>query len=184
MTIYWLELFVIRAFTEHHPCMCPCVHSRDGPCQYMSSCYVPACPPGTYMCCVTCIFSSCKRNSVLLKSTRGVHECIPCPAGHFCEGCDLPERCPDDSIAAQSGNSGASDCEPCNVGFFASSDRTRCCTADGNCQTSDIPAYNYLVNIEMVPNTSLVYNSRFGISILVINMLLVYVFSQRFPTVT
>ena len=166
-------------------CICPCVYGRDGPCQYMSSCYVPVCPPGTYMCCVTCIFSSCKRNGFLLKSSRGAHECIICPPGHFCDGCDLPRRCPDGTITDMLGNVKESDCEACDVGLVASSDQTRCCSEGGNCQISSTAAYNYLVNYALVPSRASVGKpyTHFGLSILVIKILFVYIYSRRLITV-
>lgn len=113
-------------------CLCPCNSERDGLCQYTGDCYQPICPSGTYLCCASCTYSACVRNAELAVSSRGVRECVPCPPGHFCDGCDLPRLCPDGTMSPNWGNMVMLDCIPCKGEQRVSSDRTFCCD-DGSC---------------------------------------------------
>ena len=120
-------------------CACPCIRSRDSLCQYLdSNCYHPICPPGTFLCCVGCRFSICILNAALKLSDRGVRECIVCPVGFYCDGCDVPKSCPEGTVSSTQGNTGVSDCKPCGPGLVSSSDRTRCCSSNEACESSDL----------------------------------------------
>ena len=125
-------------------CVCPCDPRRDSYCRYRSGkCYQPICPIGTYLCCVFCRYSTCVRSSDLAESTRGVRECIICPPGHYCSGCDVPTRCPINTINPHVGLSKLSDCQPCQLGFSATRDATQCCY-NGNMCSGDPEGWNYL----------------------------------------
>jgi len=71
--------------------VCPCKDpmNPDG-----DTCYQPICPAGYYKCCATCSMSTCVGYVKMEYSKRGIAECIPCPAGFFCKGCDIFEQCP------------------------------------------------------------------------------------------
>ena len=126
-------------------CTCPCNETRDSYCRYMTgSCYQPICPVGTYLCCVTCMFATCMSTADLALSTRGRRECIVCPPGHFCSGCDLPQRCPPNTINPHLGMSKAEQCKLCQSGFTATKDATQCCY-NGNMCSEPAEGSNYLL---------------------------------------
>ena len=166
MRKYLLDVLLIRNKTKsdynisfdrstnlNEECTCPCVPDRDGLCQYRSGlCYEPVCPPGTYLCCASCRFSACARNSERTISTRGIRECIMCPPGHFCSGCDLPQSCPDGTMSPNSSNKVASDCRPCTGELAVSFDRTSCCDSD-SCGTPGDFSSNYFSTIESSSGT-------------------------------
>jgi hypothetical protein len=106
-------------------------------------CYQPICPIGTYLCCVACGLSSCSSKRGMKFSTRGVRECVSCPPGHYCNGCDMPSRCPANSINPDSGMSRLTDCRVCMPGLTASEDQTRCCYNSQRCTRPSDEA-NYL----------------------------------------
>lgn len=109
-------------------CICPCREIRDSYCRYMTGrCYQPICPIGTYLCCAFCAFSTCTSSNEMAQSTRGRRECIPCPPGHFCDGCDIPMRCPPETINPFVGMSREEDCVRCELGFSPNSEATQCC---------------------------------------------------------
>ena len=135
-------------FTPIEECTCPCLPERDGLCQYLSkNCYQSVCPAGTYLCCYACTFSQCTRNFELTHSTRGVRECVICPPGHFCDGCDLPRACPDGTSSSNQGNVARSDCIPCDSGKLVSPDRTVCCEP-GSCLVTLGVSPNYVYHLE------------------------------------
>ena len=126
------------------------------------SCYQPICPVGTYLCCGTCRFSTCLPNPSLALSTRGVYgnidlsnrptissrECIACPSGHFCGGCDIPTRCSGNTINPHVGMWSLSACTKCGNGYVASADATRCCLS-GNLCSAPPDGENYLVTSQI-----------------------------------
>ena len=125
-------------------CVCACDPRRDASCRYMTGkCYQPICPIGTYLCCVFCQFSSCMASVTLAESTRGIRECIICPPGHFCNGCDVPTRCPENTINPHLGMSKPEQCTRCQLGFTATSDSTQCCYNNNMCSESP-EVWNYL----------------------------------------
>jgi hypothetical protein len=125
-------------------CVCPCDPRRDSSCRYMTGkCYQPICPIGTYLCCVFCQFSTCVASDTLAESTRGKRECLLCPPGHYCNGCDIPTRCPDNTINPYFGMSREAECSRCQLGFTATRDSTRCCYNDKMCSASP-EGWNYL----------------------------------------
>jgi hypothetical protein len=127
-------------------CTCPCNPLRDSYCKYMKAeCYQPVCPVGTYLCCATCLFSTCSRIDNLSESTRGFRECISCPPGHFCPGCDIPVKCPETSVNPNAGMSSADACTPCQSGFIPTQDHTQCCFNGNLCSDPSLTA-NYLAN--------------------------------------
>eukprot|EP00747_Dinoflagellata_sp_TGD_P163095 gnl/TRDRNA2_/TRDRNA2_181423_c0_seq1.p1 gnl/TRDRNA2_/TRDRNA2_181423_c0~~gnl/TRDRNA2_/TRDRNA2_181423_c0_seq1.p1 ORF type:complete len:271 (-),score=35.06 gnl/TRDRNA2_/TRDRNA2_181423_c0_seq1:141-953(-) len=86
------------------------------------SCYEPVCGPGYYKCCVTCRESTCYGKLDMELSYRGIRECIKCPAGFYCDGCDRFFRCPPNDIpgregprVARPGSAQLADCEACSA---------------------------------------------------------------------
>ena len=141
----------IHEFLMLSQCTCPCLQMRDSFCTYMSgNCYQPICPIGTFLCCATCLFSTCHLNGNLALSTRGLHECIICPPGHYCHGCDLPFRCPANTINRHVGMSKPSDCTPCPSGFEATQDKTQCCLGATCTLKSD--EVNYFAEYDVAPS--------------------------------
>jgi len=115
------------------------------------SCYQPICPIGTFLCCVSCGVSSCSLKQDMKYSTRGLRECISCPPGHYCSGCDIPQRCPSNAINPHSGMAKQSDCNACMPGLTASLDQTQCCTNSQRC-TEPAEDANYLINTSLDSN--------------------------------
>ncbi len=118
-------------------CACNCVEERDGDCSLKAPnfCYAPLCPVGTYLCCATCRVATCAFKLNMYKSTRGRHECLKCPPGSYCNGCDLPLPCPEGTANWRYGMSEASHCLPCPGGGYSSTaDGAQCCNTDtGQC---------------------------------------------------
>ena len=125
-------------------CTCPCVPTRDSKCRYMTGrCYEPICPIGTYLCCGFCEFSTCANSAEMAESVRGKRECISCPPGHYCNGCDLPTRCPANTVNPHVGMSRAEDCVRCQLGFSSNPDATQCCYNGLMC-SREAEGVNYL----------------------------------------
>lgn len=107
-------------------------------------CYEPVCPSGYYKCCSTCKASTCADHQTMEYSWRGILECILCPPGDFCDGCDTLKTCPESDREGREGPrvtpAGATrvaECETCGVGMEASYFRNVCvdlfkseCTVD------------------------------------------------------
>jgi hypothetical protein len=130
-------------------CTCPCIEMRDSYCRYRSgSCYQPICPVGTYLCCVFCRFSTCAMQTDMAESVRGIRECIVCPPGHFCDGCDVPTSCPDSTVNPNAGMSRRSDCVKCPLGLIPNVARTTCCYNGPEC-TNLKDEGNYLAGAEL-----------------------------------
>eukprot|EP00929_Paragymnodinium_shiwhaense_P109907 TRINITY_DN76501_c0_g1_i1.p1 TRINITY_DN76501_c0_g1~~TRINITY_DN76501_c0_g1_i1.p1 ORF type:complete len:288 (+),score=47.52 TRINITY_DN76501_c0_g1_i1:60-923(+) len=98
-----------------------------------SKCYEPVCPMGYYKCCATCTDAPCYGAQDMLLSWRGVEECLRCPAGYFCEGCDTFEPCPlstrpgrEGPRSSPAGSSRLSECEACSSVHEASLDLSQC----------------------------------------------------------
>jgi hypothetical protein len=128
-------------------CVCPCVDSRDTICsRYKSTlsdtCYQPLCAAGYYRCGATDGVSVCNShgNSNFALSTRGVRECIKCPAGYYCNGCDLPVLCPSGTYSYQLSRSDISQCSDCPYQYLSTDDRINCCTTYG---TATYAQYGY-----------------------------------------
>lgn len=71
-------------------------------------------------------------------------ECIVCPPGHFCNGCDVPLRCPSGSVNPHLGMAKESDCIKCSNGFSPSADSTQCCY-NANLCSEEPDGPNFLV---------------------------------------
>lgn len=120
-------------------CVCPCDPSRDGKCPESEQermkpefCYKPVCEPGYYRCCSTCAMSVCANKFPMVKSRRGIFECIECIEGGYCPGCDIRIPCPDDWANNQRKMQELQDCELCafdEVGNRAEAEggATECC---------------------------------------------------------
>jgi len=111
---------------------CPCSDPVTG-----SGCYEPVCPSGYFKCCATCTASPCFGSSAKMElSWRGIPECIRCPAGFFCDGCDVFTKCPPSERAGREGprisaegSKRFADCEACAPGKEASLDHSACMPA-------------------------------------------------------
>jgi len=96
-------------------------------------CYYPLCPSGYYRCCYNCTVSTCANigNNVTI-SSRGKKECLPCPTGDFCDGCDKFIQCPptEETPPRQKisppGTKLPEDCLTCAHGFEPSMSRDKC----------------------------------------------------------
>lgn len=108
---------------------CPCPDPVLG-----SGCYESVCPAGYFKCCSTCFGSPCfGRGAEMELSWRGIPECIRCPAGFFCDGCDVFKKCPPSERAGREGprisakgSKRFADCEACSPGKEASLDHSSC----------------------------------------------------------
>lgn len=114
-------------------CDCACEDARDGTCRFHADyCYTPVCTQGHYLCCGTCSMSSCQFRLDFEPSTRGLRECILCPAGHYCPGCDLPVKCPPNTYNTKLAQNKAENCLACPRDYEANEARTACCTVVGS----------------------------------------------------
>jgi len=115
--------------------ICPC---KDPAAPESDTCYQPVCEKGYYKCCATCAMSTCVGHVNMAYSKRGIAECIPCPAGKFCTGCDVFQQCEryspptadkDDEpkiSVSKVGSKEALDCVQCTDGSDANLERDRC----------------------------------------------------------
>jgi len=115
--------------------ICPC---KDPMAPDTDTCYQPVCEAGYYKCCATCHMSTCVGLTDMVMSKRGIAECIPCPAGFFCTGCDVYEQCEmytpqtastDDKkklAVSKIGSKEKLDCIQCSDVEDASLERDRC----------------------------------------------------------
>ena len=118
---------------DGNSCECPCEDDRDGTCRFHSDyCYTPVCTAGHYLCCGTCSMSTCQFQLDFALSTRTLRECILCPAGHYCPGCDLPVKCPENTYNVKLAQHKAEHCLPCPRDYEANAERTACCTIPGS----------------------------------------------------
>ncbi|KAF4662109.1 hypothetical protein FOL47_006399 [Perkinsus chesapeaki] len=127
--------YVDSQSTSISSCPCPCVDERDGRCAVKADafCYQPICPGGYYLCCATCSVSTCAhRLKDMITSARGRKECITCPPGHYCEGCDVPQMCPLGTFNRKYGMSRIEHCIACPRGYTATNDGTQCCDIAGS----------------------------------------------------
>eukprot|EP00929_Paragymnodinium_shiwhaense_P061460 TRINITY_DN30698_c0_g1_i1.p1 TRINITY_DN30698_c0_g1~~TRINITY_DN30698_c0_g1_i1.p1 ORF type:complete len:277 (-),score=52.30 TRINITY_DN30698_c0_g1_i1:110-940(-) len=117
---------------------CPTSVCND-PQQGEGFCYEPVCPPGYYRCCATCQEAQCYGSMEMDISWRGIRECIRCPAGHYCDGCDTLTECPLSNRPgregliqiAPPGSDRVSACELCGQGYEAGLDPEYCMPAYG-----------------------------------------------------
>lgn len=110
-----------------HSCSCPDPILGD------KVCYEPVCPSGYYKCCSSCSESLCSDVQHMEYSWRGIRECILCPPGDFCDGCDTLKTCPASERVGREGPrvtppgaTRVADCETCGVGMEASFYRDVC----------------------------------------------------------
>lgn len=102
------------------------------------TCYQPVCEIGYYKCCANCHMSTCVGHTEMVYSRRGVAECIKCPPGFFCTGCDVFELCEKYTPAtskvdeepkwsvSKPGSKEKLDCTQCSDAEDANLDRDRC----------------------------------------------------------
>eukprot|EP00746_Dinoflagellata_sp_MGD_P165180 gnl/MRDRNA2_/MRDRNA2_94300_c0_seq1.p1 gnl/MRDRNA2_/MRDRNA2_94300_c0~~gnl/MRDRNA2_/MRDRNA2_94300_c0_seq1.p1 ORF type:complete len:274 (+),score=32.92 gnl/MRDRNA2_/MRDRNA2_94300_c0_seq1:48-869(+) len=132
--LHWIQVGGFghnRAEDEICPCKDPMAPESD-------TCYQPVCEPGYYRCCATCHMSTCVGHTAMVFSKRGIAECIPCPSGFFCKGCDIFEQCatyspptasrddPPKLSVSKTGSKEALDCVQCSDAEDASLERDRC----------------------------------------------------------
>jgi len=114
---------------------CPCADPLE---PSSGKCYTPVCAPGSYKCCASCQMSTCVGRFDMQYSTRGIAECIPCPAGYYCTGCDVYRKCKpyspptakkDDEpkiSVSKIGSKEELDCTQCSDAEDANLERDRC----------------------------------------------------------
>lgn len=95
--------------------------------------YEPVCPKGYFRCCATCKGATCFSEKDLFMSWRGVRECVRCPPGYYCKGCDIYEKCRESEIPGRigpkitpMGSERGQDCEICPAGQEADLELSRC----------------------------------------------------------